>query len=164
LAEPRRGALRFLFGAVGSVLALVYAVPTAIFLRARRREDVNEIDVGLLSAIPEGRPVRLPIVASGTDGWSDANQATGSVFVLRKGSALRVLDSACPHTGCSVDWDGAANQFRCPCHRSTFAEDGARLGGPAPRGLDEQWATVKNGRVVVHYRRFRSGSAARVPV
>lgn len=59
----------------------------------------------------------------------------------------------CPHEGCDVEFvrDPKSQPpeafaelpsiptepvFICPCHNSTFkASDGARLGGPAPRGL-----------------------------
>ena len=59
----------------------------------------------------------------------------------------------CPHEGCDVEFLRDANQlppevkgeigrpvtgsvYVCPCHNSTFAaSDGARLAGPAPRGL-----------------------------
>ena len=59
----------------------------------------------------------------------------------------------CPHEYCDVDFLADANQlppevqqeighavdhsvFVCPCHNSTFdGADGARLAGPAPRGL-----------------------------
>lgn len=59
----------------------------------------------------------------------------------------------CPHEGCDVDFVPDPGKlppevvqeigrplqepvYLCPCHNSTFAlGDGARLGGPAPRGL-----------------------------
>jgi Rieske Fe-S protein len=59
----------------------------------------------------------------------------------------------CPHEGCDVDFVADPKSlaqdvkdeighavdhsvYLCPCHNSTFkAEDGARLSGPAPRGL-----------------------------
>lgn len=59
----------------------------------------------------------------------------------------------CPHEGCEVDFladpSGLPQEVKdeigrtvehavyvCPCHNSTFkAEDGARVAGPAPRGL-----------------------------
>ncbi len=50
-----------------------------------------------------------------------------------KGFYAHSLD--CPHLGCHPAWDQAQHRFLCPCHGSVFAPDGARLSGPAPRGL-----------------------------
>ena len=65
------------------------------------------------------------------------------VFVL-PGGDRRVLSAVCPHEGCEVDWSGERREFLCPCHDSVFRADGARLSGPAQRGLD-QLATRVNG-------------------
>ncbi len=52
---------------------------------------------------------------------------------------FRVVSVVCPHAQCDV---GAPNSTTvvCPCHQSTFSMQagnfGARLSGPAPRGLD----------------------------
>ncbi|MEO6954951.1 MAG: Rieske (2Fe-2S) protein [Polyangia bacterium] len=164
MADSRRSVLGMIVGAATAGLALVYAIPAAIYLRRRRSEGEIASDLGPLAALPERRPVRLPVIAERTDAWSHTRETMGSVFVVRTGSDVRVLDSACPHTGCSVDWDEQASAFRCPCHRSTFTIDGERTGGPAQRGLDPQEATVKGGRVLLRYRRYRSGRADRVPV
>lgn len=41
----------------------------------------------------------------------------------------------CTHLGCTFPWNGAADQFQCPCHGSRFAADGAVMRGPADRPL-----------------------------
>ena len=72
----------------------------------------------------------------------------------------------CPHLGCYYEWKPLLNRFACPCHGSQFDSSGARLAGPATRGLDPlplrersgiaqcQWIryapTVPN-RIVVSY-------------
>lgn len=55
------------------------------------------------------------------------------LFVVRKEASFRALSAVCTHLGCTVD--RADEGFRCPCHGSEFDAEGARTGGPAPRGL-----------------------------
>ena len=160
----RRSVLGVLIGAATAGLALVYAIPAAMYLRVKRTDTALESDLGPVDALPDRVPVRLPVLAERADAWSRTHDAVGSVFVVRSGNDVRALDSACPHTGCSVDWDGQEGAFRCPCHRSTFSLAGARTGGPAQRGLDAQDVTVRGGRVILRYRRYRSGRSDRVPV
>ena len=164
MSESRRGVLAKLIGAASAGLALVYAIPAVSYLRGRQDGGELEADLGELAALPERRPVRLPVVLERSDAWSRTRATAGSVFAIRDGNEVRVLDSACPHTGCSVDWSETDGAFRCPCHRSTFAVDGARTAGPAQRGLDPQQVIIKGGRVLLRYRRYRSGRADRVPV
>jgi thiosulfate dehydrogenase [quinone] large subunit len=45
------------------------------------------------------------------------------------------LDAVCPHQGCPVTFVSPTEGFRCPCHGSAFAADGARTRGPATSGL-----------------------------
>ncbi|MCI4643860.1 MAG: ubiquinol-cytochrome c reductase iron-sulfur subunit [Hyphomonadaceae bacterium] len=51
-------------------------------------------------------------------------------------SAFLVLDTNCTHLGCPVQAIASAHfAFRCFCHGSQFAPDGAVLRGPAERPL-----------------------------
>lgn len=72
--------------------------------------------------------------------------APGSGAVVRRGlrkvavyrredGAVVELSATCPHRGCIVAWNGAEGTWDCPCHGSRFDVDGARLDGPATRGL-----------------------------
>lgn len=40
------------------------------------------------------------------------------------------LSSVCPHLGCQVHWEAAADRFFCPCHNGTFDPSGKPTGGP----------------------------------
>ncbi len=64
--------------------------------------------------------------------------ATGDpaiVVQLRAGRFL-AFDAVCPHAGCVVAFEVAAELFVCPCHGSEFnASTGAVLRGPAATGL-----------------------------
>lgn len=52
---------------------------------------------------------------------------------------FRVVSVVCPHAQCDVSAPNQAS-VTCPCHQSMFSMQagnfGARLSGPAPRGLD----------------------------
>ncbi len=62
---------------------------------------------------------------------------------------FKAFSAICPHQSCTVD-KVADDVISCPCHGSTFsAADGARLGGPAPRGLTPLTATVSGSEVTV---------------
>jgi len=69
------------------------------------------------------------------------NRNGGKDVIIRRISQteFRVVSVVCPHKQCDV---GSPNQDRviCPCHQATFSMQagnfGARLSGPAPRGLD----------------------------
>lgn len=51
------------------------------------------------------------------------------LIVQNEGGVYTALSSECNHAGCSVNLAGA--QFKCPCHGSAFALDGALIKGPA---------------------------------
>lgn len=54
-----------------------------------------------------------------------------------------VLSSVCTHRGCTVDIQGA--RLVCPCHGSTYDNQGKVLRGPAERPLGRYAARVVNG-------------------
>jgi len=88
-------------------------------------------------------------VAEHIAGWAITTEEH-NVFVLpTKGN--QVVSAVCPHEGCEVLWDGQRNQFSCPCHESYFGAGGARISGPAPRGLDPLPSRVQDGKLQVQY-------------
>ncbi|WP_307871319.1 Rieske (2Fe-2S) protein [Micromonospora sp. M61] len=63
--------------------------------------------------------------------------AEGVLVVQPEAGTFKAYDATCPHQGVRV---GAPRDgvITCPAHNSTFsAGDGARLGGPATKGLTE---------------------------
>lgn len=63
--------------------------------------------------------------------------AQGVLVVQPEAGTFKAYDATCPHQGVRV---GAPRDgvITCPAHNSTFsAGDGARLGGPATKGLTE---------------------------
>jgi Rieske Fe-S protein len=75
-----------------------------------------------------------------------------------------IFSSICPHLGCRFAWNGDANRFICPCHGSQFGPEGAKLAGPAPRGLDPLPFREKDGKAQVTWIQYKSGEPDRVIV
>jgi menaquinol-cytochrome c reductase iron-sulfur subunit len=89
------------------------------------------------------------------------------VYLQRTGDAtVRVLNSVCPHLGCSVGYNASTHGYFCPCHRSSFTLDGAIADpkSPSPRGMDELEAVVRDGEVWVRFQNFRKGSPDKIAV
>jgi Rieske Fe-S protein len=158
--------LELLGAALAAIVGALVGVPALLFATAparRGRDDAQPIALDELAALPDGQPVRRTVVAPHRrDAWTAlADVPLGAVWLVRTGERVRALSTVCPHAGCAVDWSDAERCFRCPCHDSRFAVDGARVFGPAPRDLDALETEVAAGRVRVIYRRFRPGVAER---
>lgn len=64
------------------------------------------------------------------------NHPEGRFWLVHTEAGLLALYKSCTHLSCLCDWDEQGRQYVCPCHGSSFAEDGTHLQGPAPRSLD----------------------------
>lgn len=171
--QSRRRFLKVATVAIGGIIGVVMAVPLVryLFYPVGRRVVASAdqpIDVGPSSAIVAGAPpVRAAIRASSVrDAWSVASDVpVGAAWISRtQAGQLIAFSSTCPHLGCAVDLTTDKQQFRCPCHTSSFDLEGHRQGGPAKRGLDPLEAADVDGRVMVTYRRFRADVAEREEV
>lgn len=61
------------------------------------------------------------------------NQRVG--IYKEKNGQLFALDTACPHLGCSLEYNTVTHTWDCPCHGSRFKYNGAYLDGPANRSM-----------------------------
>lgn len=165
----RRGFFRMVGGALMSLMGAALAIPAAVFYTAparRRQNQEGAVDVGSLERVPEGPPVRVPVIVKRRlDAWTAFTDVTlGAAWMIRKGAEIKAFSTVCPHAGCSIDWDAPKDCFACPCHGSVFSPDGIRTEGPSPRGMDSLDVEVKEGRVLVSYRRYRQGVSEKEPV
>ena len=120
------------------------------FLRPRLSAPSEQwLDVASLSELTGPQPIARKVLAEHVSGWVITNEEH-NVFVL-PAKNNQVLSPICPHEGCEVSWEQARNRFACPCHTSFFTADGARISGPARRGLDALPTRVQDGKLQVQY-------------
>jgi len=121
------------------------------FLRPRLSAPSEQwLDVATLSELTGPQPIAKKVLAEHVSGWVITKEEH-NVFVL-PAKNNQVLSTICPHEGCEVSWEQARNRFACPCHESFFTADGARISGPASRGLDALPTRVQDGKLQVQYR------------
>ncbi|HET7286572.1 MAG TPA: Rieske 2Fe-2S domain-containing protein [Pyrinomonadaceae bacterium] len=149
-ASSRRSFLKLLpLGVLAGVFASIGGAAFR-FLRPRIGAVSDAwLDVAAVSELKGPQPLARKIVAENIAGWAITTEEH-NVFVL-PAKNNQVLSAICPHEGCEVSWDQGANRFSCPCHESYFAADGARISGPASRGLDPLPMRVQDGKVQVQY-------------
>lgn len=96
-----------------------------------------------------GEFARMPV------GTVDGRHKKDGVWLVRLPDRLVAVSTACTHLGCILNWLPSERKFKCPCHGSGFALDGANTEGPAPRPMDRFGISVEDGLVVVdRSRRF----------
>src|SRR5262249_27169690 len=113
--------------------------------------------MGKLSELPVGVPKKLDVITERADAWDRSDpKPIGSVWLVRRDNGkVDCYSGTCPHLGCPIGFDGKKGTFVCPCHDSAFAlEDGARLKGPSPRGLDPLAVEIKGEEVEVTYKQY----------
>lgn len=120
----------------------------------------NWTDVGPIASLTGDKPIMRSILVEHNAGWSSKFEEH-LVYVLPQQNR-QVLTAACPHEGCNVSWREEQSAFACPCHDSFFAADGARINGPARRGLDPLPSREANGVLQVQFRSYENNRAERV--
>jgi Rieske Fe-S protein len=167
----RRKVLEWLTGALATAIAVAVGVPAAAMLAFPVRKRTvyggdEPLDVGAVANLPEGTPVRVIVKAPvRRDAWTAfADVTLGGCWLVREGERVRAMSTVCPHAGCAIDWDAQKTTFYCPCHDSRFDKDGTRQSGPSPRPMDAFDVDVKEGRVRVAWRRFKTATPKKEPV
>ncbi|MDP2654211.1 MAG: ubiquinol-cytochrome c reductase iron-sulfur subunit [Candidatus Omnitrophota bacterium] len=78
--------------------------------------------------------------------WKDAH----GVWIVRDTEKIYALSTVCTHLGCTPNWMGNEDKFKCPCHGSGFYKTGINFEGPAPRPLERFKITLtENGEILV---------------
>jgi len=155
----RRSFLGVLLGFGTVVVGAALSVPLirfALHPLLTKTTEIGWADVGNIGEFASlTAPVKKFIRVEQLDAWRKIVSEKPIYVLPMKNGLPRILSPICPHLGCSVPWNEAKQEFLCPCHGAVFAEDGARLSGPAPRAMDELESKVENAMVKVRYQYFR---------
>jgi menaquinol-cytochrome c reductase iron-sulfur subunit len=140
---------------VGALLS-VPLVRFAIFPLIRQTTDTKWTPVGPMNEFSSlSDPAMRTIQIERLDGWRRAISEKALYVTKDTQGEVRVLSSVCPHLGCTVPWNREKKQFICPCHNAIFSLDGARIAGPALRGMDTLETKVEDGQLQVRFQYFR---------
>jgi menaquinol-cytochrome c reductase iron-sulfur subunit len=161
-AQPvasRRSYLGWLIGLCTAGVSAVLAVPLVRYTIFPLRAETTETkwsDAGAVSDFGSlTTPVQRLITVEQIDGWRKTISQKAVYVVKDSAGQLKALSSVCPHLGCSVQWREVKREFECPCHAASFSANGARVGGPAPRGMDSLQSEIQNGHLMIRYQYFR---------
>ena len=72
------------------------------------------------------------------------------VWIIRVAEGLYALSTICTHLGCTPNWLGGEQKFKCPCHGSGFFKTGINFEGPAPRPLERyKISLTDDGQILI---------------
>lgn len=133
--------------AAAAVLLVVAAVTAVARVGGDQDRSViagstDDAEVSSLPLPPAGE-VRSELLADGTPVWV-VRHDDGTVSVLDAVSAHRPYG-----IGHLVAWCESKQRFDDPAYGSAYAEDGRKVAGPAPTGLDAYTTAVEGDTVVV---------------
>lgn len=164
-SDDRRGFLTKLILGLGGLIGLILAVPLIRYFAypvGRKVVSSSAEPADAVAAdelIAGGEPVKVDLVGSDVrDAWGVADDVNlGAAWVQKRedGSVL-AFTSTCPHLGCAVGFNPSSDHFECPCHKSAFDRAGKKLSGPSKRGLDPLPVEVRDGRVRITFKRFKT--------
>ncbi|MCL4461731.1 MAG: ubiquinol-cytochrome c reductase iron-sulfur subunit [Nitrospirae bacterium] len=171
---------------VATLIGISLVIPIGGYVLAAARTKLSDHWVTLpvkLEQLPMDEPVSHTFNAVSVSGWmrvpvvrtvwlirhsgaedpfsSSEDQILGLDSPLEKSRSnpyLTVLSPICPHLGCSPQWFSGKKLFICPCHHSIYEMNGKRIGGPAPRPMDQLPVLVgKDGSISILYEEFQVG-------
>lgn len=149
--EDRREFLKKMIFVLGGLLTAGITIPGGVYFLspAWKKEEEEWVELGDISAIPIGEPVRLEFIQRKKDGWITSEGRANAWVVTADGKDFTVFDPHCTHLGCPYRWDPKKKQFLCPCHNAIFAMNGEVLAGPPPRPLDEYASKIIGDKLLI---------------
>ena len=158
----RRRFFNWVTTGIAGLIGMGLAVPLLGYLisPALKRRERSWVDVSAVGDVPVGEPKQLDYMMAVQDGYLATRSQKAVWAVKQPDGQVTVFAPKCTHLGCGYRWAGDEKQFKCPCHGSVFDINGQVLGGPAPRPLDRLPAKIENGRLLVVFEEFKSGTSA----
>lgn len=158
----RRSFFTWLIMASAGLIGISLAVPLGGYVvsPALKRREKSWVDAGPVADLPVGEPAQRDVAMTLADGYQEIAAVKGIWALRRETNEVTVYSPICTHLGCGFRWDGDEKKFKCPCHGSMFDPEGKVVGGPAPRPLDRLPVRIENGRLMVQYEEFKSGTKA----
>lgn len=168
--------------ALGGLIKLAVAVPSVAFLISplRKRgaggsigtEADAPVNIASLSQLKVGEPRSFAIVRDQVDAWVKYPQEpVGSVWLVRQPEGVEppviAYSAECPHLGCAINLAPGGAGFHCPCHNSSFNEEGRPLNKIPPRPMDRldvELTEDADPRVLVRFQRFQALAEERIPL
>ncbi len=149
-----------LIGLVMGITGSLYAIYPAFWGKRSREEAWNT--VVSLEQIPQAQPTKYVMNLSERAGWAESN-IQQAVWVIRSGKNIDVFSAVCPHEGCTISY--TPKNFVCRCHNSQWQENGEKMLGPTPRGMDKlEHRITDDNRLEVKYESFKRGTTEKTPV
>jgi menaquinol-cytochrome c reductase iron-sulfur subunit len=162
----RRSFFAWLIMAAAGLIGIGLGGPLAGYLvsPAFKRRERSWVDAGPVADLPLGEPAQRDVAMTTADGYREVAAVKGIWALRREANEVTVYSPICTHLGCGFRWDDADKKFKCPCHGSMFDTEGKVVGGPAPRPLDRLPVKIENGRLLVQYQEFKSGTKDQVEI
>jgi menaquinol-cytochrome c reductase iron-sulfur subunit len=164
--STRRRFLKLFTGVLGSLVAVVVAIPlvgtlVGTIYRTKKLQWAKAADVG---SLPLEQPVKLSWVDEKDDEFIRERVERDVWAVKHSPTEVTVFSPICPHLGCRYNWHPEKHEFICPCHGSVYSITGKVLGGPAPRPLDTLPCKLEKGDLYVEWERFEVGIPEKIRV
>ena len=154
-----------MFATLGAlIMTPAIAFVTSPLWKRSTGTDAGYSDAGPLDGLTVGQWKLLSINLVRQDGWTREEQ-TRSIWVRRNSAGQRdltVFSPNCTHLGCPVSHAPGASEFICPCHGGHYDNNGARVSGPPPRGLDPLDFDIRDDHLWVRWQDFKVGVPERV--
>jgi menaquinol-cytochrome c reductase iron-sulfur subunit len=150
-ATTRRSFYGVVINGLMGLITAALAIPAAAYLLLKPNSNKKSqwVEAAELSALKVGKPEEVVFRRTRVDGWKVLNEKTTAWVVRTDEHNVVAYAPGCTHLACAYHWEGAQNQFVCPCHASTFAIDGKVTGGPAPRPLDRYVSRVDGNKILI---------------
>ena len=131
---------------IGATLAFI--VGGAVVAPSFTRREPLWLPAGTMPQLDEGVPAPVTLRVARADGASEVVDRR-VVYLVRRGAAVRALDSTCTHLGCRTRFNAESRRIECPCHGGVYDTDGNVVSGPPPSPLASIPTRIEHDRILV---------------